>query len=150
MATNNLAGQNFLIPNGTILVELLLFLIVLAVIWLFVVPPIREVLADRAARVAETAADRLRAAESAAAAQDRYRSELADARVTAAEIGRRARLDGQAAVAAARQAAQAEADEMVARTVVELRSRAARSEEELHAVVEPLARRLADRVVADR
>ena len=42
-----LAAQNFLIPNGTFFVVLIIFLIVLAVIGKFVVPPIKAVLEER-------------------------------------------------------------------------------------------------------
>ena len=40
-------GSNFLVPNGTFFVVLIIFLIVLGVIGTFVVPPISKVLKER-------------------------------------------------------------------------------------------------------
>ncbi|MTJ61496.1 hypothetical protein GL309_08115 [Nocardia seriolae] len=57
------AAGNFLVPNGPFFAELLIFLIVLAVIWFFVVPPIRKVLAEREARVEVTTATAKQAGE---------------------------------------------------------------------------------------
>ncbi len=47
-------SSNFLIPNGTFFVVLAIFLVVLAVIGTFVVPPILKVLRERDAMVAKT------------------------------------------------------------------------------------------------
>ena len=49
--------SNFLVPNGTFFVVLIIFLIVLGVIGTFVVPPITKVLRERDAMVTKTAAD---------------------------------------------------------------------------------------------
>ena len=49
--------KNFLIPNGTFFVVLLIFLIVLGVIGKFVVPPITKVLHERDEMVAKTVAE---------------------------------------------------------------------------------------------
>lgn len=40
-------GNNFLLPNGTFFVELIIFLLVLFVIWRFVLPPVQKAMADR-------------------------------------------------------------------------------------------------------
>ena len=48
-------GNNFLVPNGTFFFVLAIFLIVLAVIGTFVVPPVMKVLRERDAMVAKTA-----------------------------------------------------------------------------------------------
>ena len=62
-------GQNnFLLPNGTFIFVLLIFLIVLGVIAKFVVPPISAVLHEREAMVAKTEQDNRKSAELLAAA----------------------------------------------------------------------------------
>jgi len=71
--------SNFLIPNGTFFVVLLIFLITLAVIWKWVVPPVSKVLAEREAMLAKTAADNRKSAEQVAAAQADYDETMADA-----------------------------------------------------------------------
>ena len=76
-------GSNFLVPNGTFFVVLIIFLIVLGVIGTFVVPPISKVLKERDNMVTKTAADNKQSAEQFAAAQEDYEKAMADARVKA-------------------------------------------------------------------
>ncbi|MGW4737172.1 F0F1 ATP synthase subunit B family protein [Nocardia xishanensis] len=147
MSTQTLAGQNFLIPNGTFFVELSIFLLVLAVVWLFVVPPIRDVLAERQARVAETALDGQRARELFEAAEGRVRSSVAQARGEAARVREQARHEGRAVLHAARERARVESDEMVAGAVTQLRADADAAAARLRGHIDPLARELADRVI---
>ncbi|MGV9613988.1 F0F1 ATP synthase subunit B family protein [Nocardia xishanensis] len=147
MGTQTLAGQNFLIPNGTFFVELSIFLLVLAVVWLFVVPPIRDVLAERQARVAETALDGQRARELFEAAEGRVRSSVAQARGEAARVREQARHEGRAVLHAARERARVESDEMVAGAVTQLRADADAAAARLRGHIDPLARELADRVI---
>ena len=79
----------FLIPNGTIFVILLIFLIVLGVIAKWVVPPVSKVLAEREAMLAKTAADNRKSAEQVAAAQADYDEAMAGARSEASSHPRR-------------------------------------------------------------
>ena len=65
-------GNNFLLPNGTFFVVLAIFLIVLAVISTFVVPPIMKVLRERDNMVTKTVADNKQSAEQFAAADADY------------------------------------------------------------------------------
>ncbi|MFI5779862.1 F0F1 ATP synthase subunit B [Nocardia sp. NPDC051570] len=147
MTTEILAGQNFLIPDGTFFVELSIFLITLAIIWLFVVPPIREVLVEREARVERTTADARRAGEVFAAAEDRYRSSVGQARTEAARLRDQARVEGRAILIAAREQARERSDEMVAGATIELRAHADATTARLRGQIDPLARDLADRVI---
>ncbi|KIA63415.1 ATP synthase F0F1 subunit B [Nocardia vulneris] len=149
MSTKNTAGENFLLPNGTFFAELLIFVTVLGVIWRFVVPPINRALEEREARVAKTEADERAAAALRAEVDQRYRSALTEAEGVAAEIRKQARVQGRSLIAQRKAGAQEEADAMVARTAIELRAEAERIGAELHDSVEPLARTLAERVIAD-
>ncbi|RDI64905.1 F0F1 ATP synthase subunit B [Nocardia pseudobrasiliensis] len=139
--------QNFLIPDATFFVELSIFLFTLAVIRLFVVPPIRAVLTEREARVAKTAADADRARQIFAAAEDRYRSSVTEARAEAARLRDRARTEGRAILLAAREQARERSDKMVAEAGIELRTHADRTAARLRDRIDPLARALADRVI---
>ncbi|WP_040783215.1 F0F1 ATP synthase subunit B family protein [Nocardia pneumoniae] len=147
MTTKTLAGQNFLIPNGTLFVELSIFLLVLAVIRLIVVPPIRDVLAEREARVAKTAADGQRAREILEAAEQRYRSSVAQARGEAARLREQARTDGRAILLSTRERARQQSDQMLAEATIELRAHADAVAARLRGELEPLAGDLADRVI---
>ncbi|ATL70663.1 F0F1 ATP synthase subunit B [Nocardia terpenica] len=145
--TDTVAEGNFLIPNGTFFVELAIFLIVLAVIWIFVVPPIRKVLEERENRVSETTARGKESKELFAQAQAHYEEGLEKARAEAADIRNRARAEGRAILEELRGEAQREADAIVAEAQTQLRAEADQVAAELRQAVEPLADSLADRVV---
>ena len=80
------ASSNFLVPNGTLIVELVAFLIVLLVIWRWVLPYVNKAIDDRQKLISES----LRAAETAREEADVTRSErqkiLDDARQQAREV----------------------------------------------------------------
>ena len=95
LAAEEGGGQsNFLVPNGTFFAVLLIFLITLAVIWKWVVPPVGKVLAAREAMLAKTAADNRKSAEQLAAAQADYEAKMAGARGEASAIRDEARSAG--------------------------------------------------------
>src|SRR3984885_16028705 len=87
-------GGNFLIPNGTFFVVLIIFLIVLGVIGTFVVPPIMRVLQEREDMVTKTQADNKQAAEQFAAAREDYEKVMSEARVKASAARDDARTEG--------------------------------------------------------
>jgi F-type H+-transporting ATPase subunit b len=94
LAAASQAEGNFLMPNGTFFVVLIIFLIVLGVIGTFVVPPISKVLKERDNMVTKTAADNKKSAEQFAAAQEDYESAMAAARVKASAARDEARAEG--------------------------------------------------------
>jgi F-type H+-transporting ATPase subunit b len=101
-------GSNFLVPNGTFFFVLAIFLIVLAVIGTFVVPPILKVLRERDAMVAKTAADNKKSAEQFEAAQADYEEVMKEARVQASSLRDNARAEGRKVVDDARARAEQE------------------------------------------
>jgi F-type H+-transporting ATPase subunit b len=86
--------SNFLIPNGTFFVVLIIFLIVLSVIGTFVVPPISKVLKERENMVTKTLADNKKSAEQFAAAREDYEKAMSEARVKASAARDDARAEG--------------------------------------------------------
>jgi F-type H+-transporting ATPase subunit b len=80
------ADSNFLIPNSTLIVELVAFLIVLAVIAKYVLPYLKKALDDRAALIGSQLAAADEAKADATAADDERRSALEEARHQAREI----------------------------------------------------------------
>src|ERR1700756_1646085 len=86
--------NNFLIPNGTFFVVLLIFLIVLGVIGTFVVPPIMRVLNDRDEMVGKTLENNRESDKQFAAAESDYQAAMADARREASGIRDEARAEG--------------------------------------------------------
>lgn len=88
-------GQsNFLVPNGTFFVVLIIFLIVLGVIGKWVVPPISQVLHEREDMLRKTAEDNRRAAQLRAAADADYLKVMAQARREATDVREEARAEG--------------------------------------------------------
>jgi F-type H+-transporting ATPase subunit b len=94
--------SNFLIPNGTFFFVLAIFLVVLAVIGVFVVPPILKVLRERDAMVAKTVADNRKATEQFEAAQADYDEAMKTARIAASSSRDNARAEGRKLVEDAR------------------------------------------------
>ncbi|BBX62779.1 ATP synthase subunit b [Mycobacterium saskatchewanense] len=99
-------GSNFLVPNGTFFFVLAIFLIVLAVIGTFVVPPILKVMRERDAMVAKTVADNKKASEQFEAARADYEEALKEARVQASSLRDDARAEGRKVVEDARAGAE--------------------------------------------
>ena len=87
-------GSNFLIPNGTFFVMLIIFLIVLGVIGTWVVPPVMRVLNEREKMVTKTQADNKKSAEQFAAAREDYEKAMSEARVKASAARDDARAEG--------------------------------------------------------
>ena len=142
-----MATSNFLVPNGTFIVELVGFLIVLGVVARYLLPPINRALQERQAKIqAELdAADKARA--EAAAADDERRRELEDARRRAREIleqaeraADKARTDGLAS-------AQEEHDRIVAGATAEVTLAKQRALDEATTQVGQLVMEVVERVI---
>ena len=108
VAEGGKGGSNFLVPNGTFFFVLAIFLIVLAVIGTFVVPPILKVLRERDAMLAKTAADNKKSVEQFEAAQADYEEAMKEARVQASSFRDNARAEGRKVVEDARARAERE------------------------------------------
>ncbi len=137
-AASMLATNDFLLPNGTFIVVLLIFLVVLGVLWAFVLPPVNRAMEERHKRIregelaAEQAAQARRATEeersrirtearrqaremieAAEAEADRIREELlAQAQRDHDQAVAKAQADVAAAVGAAREALGADQDRL--------------------------------------
>ena len=97
MTTATLAQEsnNFLLPNATFFVELVLFLILFLVLARWVIPQLSRALREREEMVHKAARDRDEATTMLRRAEERYQSELSDARVEAARIRDEARAEAQ-------------------------------------------------------
>ncbi|EKF22882.1 ATP synthase B/B' CF family protein [Mycolicibacterium hassiacum DSM 44199] len=140
-------GGNFLIPNGTFIFILLLFLIVLGVIAKWVVPPISAVLAEREAMIKQTVEDSRKAAEQFQAAEADYDAEMAKARAEASRYRDDARAEGRKILEDMRGRASEEAAAVVAQAEEQLKQQADAIAADLRASVDSLSRTLASRVL---
>lgn len=141
--------SNFLVPNATFIVELIAFLIILAVLWRYVVPPVQRAMAERQQQIraqleeSQQAKDRLEAATAA------YDSALAEARTEAAKIRDSARAEGQHIIDEMRTAAQEEAERVRQRAEEQLATQRQQVVNELRTEIGQLAMTLAERIVGE-
>jgi len=140
-------GSNFLVPNGTFFVVLAIFLIVLAVIGIFVVPPILKVLRERDAMVAKTAADNKKSAEQFEAAKADYEEAMKEARVQASSFRDNARAEGRKVVEDARARAEQEVMSTLQLAAEQLKRERDAVELDLRANVGTMSATLASRIL---
>ncbi|WAC92974.1 F0F1 ATP synthase subunit B [Mycobacterium sp. Aquia_213] len=150
LASSQLAaegGNNFLVPNGTFFFVLAIFLIVLAVIGTFVVPPVMKVLRERDAMVAKTATDTKKANEQFEAAQADYEKAMKEARVQASSFRDKARADGRKVVDDARANAEQQVLATLQQTGEQLKRERDAVELDLRANVATMSATLASRIL---
>ncbi|OBJ45246.1 F0F1 ATP synthase subunit B [Mycobacterium colombiense] len=140
-------GSNFLVPNGTFFFVLAIFLIVLAVIGTFVVPPVMRVLHEREAMVAKTAADNKKATEQFEAAKADYEEALSEGRVKASSLRDNARAEGRKVVEDARARAEQQVMSTLQMASEQLKRERDAVELDLRANVASMSATLASRIL---
>lgn len=143
------AQNNFLVPNATILVEVVLFFIFLGVLSKWVLPPITKSLAERQETIRARLIEAEEAKKSLASAEADYQQALADARHEAARIREEARGQGAALIAEARQRAQQEAQGILDDARRQITADRERAFAELKTEVGAIATELAGRVIGE-
>src|ERR1700756_4908417 len=139
--------NNFLIPNGTFFVVLLIFLIVLGVIGTFVVPPIMRVLNERDQMVAKTVENNRESDKQFAAAESDYQAAMAGARREASGIRDEARAEGRKILEEMKGRAAEESDSALQKAGEELKQQSDLIAADLRSSMETLAVTLASRVL---
>jgi F-type H+-transporting ATPase subunit b len=139
--------QNFLVPNGTFFVVLLIFLIVLAVIGTFVVPPITRVLHERDEMVTKTLENNRQSDRQFAAAQSDYDAEMARARREASGVRDEARAEGRKILEEMKGRASDESAVALQNAGEELKRQSDAIATDLRSSMETLASTLASRVL---
>ena len=109
-----MASSNFLVPNATLIVEIVAFLIVLGFLWRYVLPPVNRALEERQRQIQSA----LEAAEAARNEADETRAQrqriLDEARQQARDIVAQANKTAQRVVSEAEERGQREHDRLVA------------------------------------
>lgn len=141
--------SNFLIPNGTFLVELAAFVIILVVIGRFVIPPVQAAMRQRRALIRGQFDEAEEARERAEAAEAAYRAAMTEARAEASRIREEARTKGQQIIDELKATAQSEADRIAAEGRQQLSDSRAALAPELRAEIGALAVDLAGRIVGE-
>jgi F-type H+-transporting ATPase subunit b len=140
-------GNNFLVPNGTFFFVLAIFLIVLAVIGTFVVPPVMRVFRERDAMAAKTVADNKKATEQFDAAKADYEEVLTEARIEASSLRDKARAEGRKVVEDARAGAEQQVMSTLQTAAEQLKRERDAVELDLRANVASMSATLASRIL---
>ena len=142
-------ASNFLVPNGTFLVELFAFAILVWIFGKYLIPPINRAMTARQEAIRTQFAELDEAKADARKAESDYKEQLNDAKHEAARIREEAREQGAQIVQEAREKAQTEADRIVehAHTQIEADRKAAFTS--LRGDVGSLATTLAGRIVGE-
>jgi F-type H+-transporting ATPase subunit b len=150
MRTHEMAAGNFLVPNATFIAEFIAFLLILAFIAKYIVPPVRKAMQARQAVIEGQIADSEAAREKLAEAESAYQKALTEARTEAARIRESARAEAQATVEELRAQAQQESARIVARGDELLANQRGAIVRELRAEIGSLAVELSEKIVDQR
>lgn len=143
-------GQsNFLVPNGTFLVELLAFGIIVFLLGKYVIPPINRAMTARQEAIRKDFSDLEQAKQAANNAEAEFKAQIADARQEAARIREEAREQGATIIAEMRDQAQSEAARIVEHARAQIDADRKATLASLRAEVGSLATSLAERIVGE-
>ena len=142
-------SSNFLVPNGTFLVSLFAFLILVWIFGKYLIPPISKAMTERQEAIRTQFAELDEAKADARKAEADYKEQLNNAKHEAARIREEAREQGAQIVQEAREKAQTEADRIIehGHTQIEADRKAAMAS--LRRDVGSLATNLAGRIVGE-
>lgn len=149
MAPNTEATNNFLIPNATFVVELVIFLVILGAIAKWIVPWVNSQLAARQEAIRQQFQEAEEARAKLEAAEAEYRQQIAEARADAARQREEAREQGAKIIADLRAQAQVEADRITKTAQAQIEAERTRTVAALRAEVGALAVELAGRIVGE-
>lgn len=139
--------NNFLLPNLTLVVEVLAFLLILYILKRYVWPPLSKAMNDRQAMIRQQVADSEETTRRLREAKERFDSALAEARSEAARIRDDARADAQAIREELREQANAEVERIRVRGEEQLAAQREATVRELRAEIGGLSMQLAERIV---
>jgi F-type H+-transporting ATPase subunit b len=141
--------SNFLVPNGTFLVELAAFALLFFLLARYVIPPINRAMTNRQEAIRTQFADLEQARADAKAAEAEFKAQIADARHEAARIREEAREQGAQIIAEMRQQGQTEAARIVENGHAQVAAERQQAVTTLRAEVGTLATTLAGRIVGE-
>jgi len=144
-----LATSNFLVPNATFIVELVAFLLTLAVLAKYVLPVINKTMDERQATLRQALTDAEEAKRRAAESEEEYKRVVNEARSQARGIIDEANKMGEQTIADRRQRAESEAEQIIGRARQEIDLQARRASEDLRQQAADLAITVAEKVLGE-
>src|SRR6476661_200258 len=145
-----LAAGNFLVPNATFIAELVAFLLIIAIISKYILPPVQKAMRERQQMIAQQVEDADNAREKLAEAEAAYKNALTEARVEAAQIRENARAEAQRTIEELRTQAQEESARIIARGEEQLTRQRTAIVRDLRAEIGTLAVELSEKIVDQR
>jgi F-type H+-transporting ATPase subunit b len=142
-------ASNFLVPNGTFLVELLAFAILVWIFGKYLIPPINKAMTARQEAIRTQFAELDEAKADARKAEADYKEQLNDAKHEAARIREEAREQGAQMVQDARDKAQVEADRVIEHAHAQIEADRKAAFASLRRDVGSLATTLAGKIVGE-
>jgi F-type H+-transporting ATPase subunit b len=142
-------ASNFLVPNGTFLVELLAFAILVYIFGKYLIPPINRAMTARQEAIRNQFAELDEAKSDARKAEADYKEQLNDAKHEAARIREEAREQGAQMVQDAREKAQVEADRVIEHAHAQIEADRKAAFASLRRDVGSLATTLAGKIVGE-
>jgi F-type H+-transporting ATPase subunit b len=141
--------SNFLVPNGTFVVELIAFAAIVWILAKWVIPPINRAMTARQDAIRAQFAELDQAQTDARNAEAAYKEQLDNAKHEAARIREEAREQGAQILQDAREKAQAESDRIVEHAHVQIEADRKAAFASLRRDVGSLATTLAGRIVGE-
>jgi F-type H+-transporting ATPase subunit b len=141
--------SNFLVPNGTFLVELLAFAIMVWIFGKYLIPPINKAMTARQEAIRKEFAELEDAQSDARKAESDYKEQLNNAKHEAARIREEAREQGAQIVLEAREKAQGDADRIIEHAHAQIEADRKAAMASLRRDVGSLATTLAGRIVGE-
>ncbi|MEO6470999.1 MAG: F0F1 ATP synthase subunit B [Aeromicrobium sp.] len=143
------AESNFLVPNGTILFEILAFAIVMFILAKYVIPAVNKGLTDRQENIRRQFDEAQKAKADAEAEGAEFHAQIADARHEATRIREEAKEQGTRIIDEMRAQAQSEADRITAHAHTQIEAERAQALAQLKGEVGSIATQLAGRIVGE-
>ncbi|HET9732408.1 MAG TPA: F0F1 ATP synthase subunit B [Acidimicrobiales bacterium] len=143
------ATNNFLVPNGTFVVELIIFLIILWFLGKYVVPRLRTTMDERQETLRRALEDAEEARERHQQAEEEYRRSMEQARAEARRLVDEAKAFSDQMRADAHGRAETEYRSIIERAQADIDSRARQASEELRAQLSDLVMVVVEKVVGE-
>jgi F-type H+-transporting ATPase subunit b len=141
--------SNFLVPNGTFLVELAAFILMFFLLARYVIPPINKAMTARQEAIRQEFEELEESKQEAKQAEADFKAQIADARKEANRIREEAREQGNAIIAEAKEQAQVEAQRIREQAHAQIAAERQQALTSLRAEVGTLAISLAGRIVGE-
>lgn len=143
------AASNFLVPNATFIVELVAFLLVLAFLAKYVLPPLNQRMEERQKTIRQALVDAEEAKRRAQEAEADYRRTMDQARSEARAMVDEAARMGEQMRAELRQRGEQEYERIMARASSDIEASARRASEELRQQVADMVIAVVEKVIGE-